>query len=86
MTHSAALASQASHPIALETTGLAKSYGAIQALRGVDLCVHSGEVLALCGDNGAGKSTLIRVLSGAHEPSAGEVRLFGKPYRQLAVQ
>ena len=65
--------------VALETTGLAKSYGAVQALRGVDLCVHSGEVLALCGNNGAGKSTLIRVLSGAHEPSAGEVRLFGKP-------
>lgn len=65
--------------VALETTALEKSYGAVHALRGVDLCVHSGEVLALCGDNGAGKSTLIRVLSGAHEPSAGVVRLFGRP-------
>ena len=64
--------------IALETRGLAKSYGAVQALRGVDMVLHAGEVLALCGDNGAGKSTLIRVLSGAHEPSAGEVRLFGQ--------
>ena len=65
--------------VALEATALQKSYGAVHALRGVDLCVHSGEVLALCGDNGAGKSTLIRVLSGAHEPSAGVVRLFGRP-------
>ncbi len=64
--------------VALETVGLEKSYGAVHALRGVDLSVRSGEVVALCGDNGAGKSTLIRVLSGAHEPSAGEVRLFGK--------
>lgn len=68
-------------PIALETTALAKSYGAVHALRGVDLKVGSGEILALCGDNGAGKSTLIRVLSGAHEPSSGEVTLFGKAVR-----
>ena len=68
-------------PLALETTALAKHYGAVQALRGVDMHVRSGEVLALCGDNGAGKSTMIRVLSGAHEPSAGEVRLFGQPVR-----
>ena len=67
--------------IALETTALAKSYGAVHALRGVDLRVGSGEILALCGDNGAGKSTLIRVLSGAHEPSGGEVTLFGKAVR-----
>jgi ABC-type sugar transport system ATPase subunit len=67
------------HAAALQTAGLEKSYGAVHALRGVDLSVRCGEVLALCGDNGAGKSTLIRVLSGAHEPSAGAVRLFGKP-------
>lgn len=67
--------------LALQTSALAKFYGAVHALRGVDLNVRSGEILALCGDNGAGKSTLIRVLSGAHEPSSGEVRLFGKPVR-----
>ncbi len=68
-------------PLALETAALAKHYGAVQALRGVNMHVRSGEVLAVCGDNGAGKSTMIRVLSGAHEPSAGEVRLFGQPVR-----
>lgn len=66
---------------ALQTTSLAKSYGAVHALRGVDLSVQSGEILALCGDNGAGKSTLIRVLSGAHEPSSGDVQLFGQSVR-----
>ncbi|RYF40237.1 MAG: sugar ABC transporter ATP-binding protein, partial [Comamonadaceae bacterium] len=51
----------------------------IHALRGVDMHVSAGEILALCGDNGAGKSTLIRVLSGAHEPTGGQMTLFGTP-------
>ncbi|MCZ4314616.1 ATP-binding cassette domain-containing protein [Comamonadaceae bacterium G21597-S1] len=67
--------------IALETRGLTKSYGAVQALRGVDFTARQGAVTALCGDNGAGKSTLIRVLSGAHEPSSGAVLLAGKVVR-----
>jgi len=67
--------------IALEISALTKSYGAVHALRGVDMTVNCGEVLALCGDNGAGKSTLIRVLSGAHEPTAGQMLLFGKAVR-----
>ncbi len=67
--------------IALETRGLTKSYGAVQALRGVDFTARRGAVTALCGDNGAGKSTLIRVLSGAHEPSGGEVLLAGQSVR-----
>ena len=64
--------------IALETRALAKSYGAVQALRGVDFSAGQGQVTALCGDNGAGKSTLIRVLSGAHEPDSGQVLLHGQ--------
>ena len=67
--------------VALETRALAKSYGAVQALRGIDFTAARGAVTALCGDNGAGKSTLIRVLSGAHEPSSGEVLLFGQAVR-----
>lgn len=67
--------------IALEARGLTKSYGAVQALRGVDFTAARGKVTALCGDNGAGKSTLIRVLSGAHEPSSGQVLLGGAPVR-----
>jgi simple sugar transport system ATP-binding protein len=55
-----------------------KSYGAVQALCGVDLEVHAGEVLAICGDNGAGKSTLIKIMAGAESPSGGDIRLNGE--------
>jgi len=63
----------------LEVTGLRKSFGAVEALRGVDLHLCQGEVLALVGDNGAGKSTLIKHIAGVYRPDAGEIRLAGKP-------
>ena len=61
----------------LRLVGIGKRYGAVEALRGVDLDVEAGEVVAICGDNGAGKSTLIRIVSGAHEPSEGTIELDG---------
>ena len=70
----------------LSVRGLAKRYGAVQALAGVDLDVRAGEVLAICGDNGAGKSTLIRMVSGADTPSAGEIRLRGEAVRFASPQ
>jgi len=63
----------------LRLAGLRKSYGAVAALKGVDLAVEAGEVVAICGDNGAGKSTLIRIVSGADAPSTGALELDGKP-------
>ncbi|TCV01521.1 monosaccharide ABC transporter ATP-binding protein (CUT2 family) [Paracandidimonas soli] len=65
----------------LELEGLTKSYGAVQALRGVSLHANEGEVLAICGDNGAGKSTLIKVISGAHAQTSGTLRLNGREVR-----
>jgi ABC-type sugar transport system ATPase subunit len=65
----------------LRLVGIGKSYGAVDALRSVDLDVHAGEVLAICGDNGAGKSTLIRIVSGAHEPSRGRMEFEGREVR-----
>jgi ABC-type sugar transport system ATPase subunit len=62
----------------VEMRGIKKHFGAVQALRGVDLMLHRNEVLGLLGDNAAGKSTLMKVLSGAYIPDGGEIYLAGK--------
>jgi ribose transport system ATP-binding protein len=61
--------------------GLAKRFGGVQALRGVDFDLKRGEVHALLGENGAGKSTLMNILSGVIEPDTGEMLLEGSPVR-----
>ncbi|MFC4277669.1 ATP-binding cassette domain-containing protein [Achromobacter aloeverae] len=67
--------------VVLSLKQISKSYGAVQALHGIDLDVRAGEVLAICGDNGAGKSTLIRIISGAQPPSGGAMALKGRAVR-----
>jgi ABC-2 type transport system ATP-binding protein len=57
--------------------GLRKSYGELEALRGVDFTVRRGEVLALLGPNGAGKTTLVEILEGHRRADAGEVSVLG---------
>ena len=61
----------------VEMRGIKKHFGAVQALRGVDLVLQPNEVLGLVGDNAAGKSTLMKVLSGAYIPDGGEIFLEG---------
>ncbi len=61
----------------LRVEGLEVAYGAIRALRGIDLEVHGGEIVTLIGSNGAGKSTLLRVISGLVRPRAGRILLEG---------
>jgi ABC-type branched-subunit amino acid transport system ATPase component len=61
----------------LELTGVAKQFGGVQALRGIDLAVATGEILGLIGPNGAGKTTLINVVSGQMRPDEGRVLFDG---------
>ena len=62
----------------LEVRGLRAGYGAIEVLRGVDLDVGTGEIVALLGSNGAGKSTLNNNISGLYRPLAGTIRFDGR--------
>ena len=62
---------------AISVRGLRKTYGDVQAVRGIDLTVHRGEVFALLGPNGAGKTTSVEILEGYRERSAGEVDVLG---------
>ena len=64
----------------LEMRGVRRSFGATKALRGVELSVAPGEVMALVGENGAGKSTLMKILSGAIPPDDGKMFLDGAEY------
>jgi ribose transport system ATP-binding protein len=64
----------------LEATGIAKTYGAVVALRNASLAVRPGEVHALMGANGAGKSTLVKILTAAVQPDSGSITVRGKPW------
>src|SRR5438874_7641124 len=63
----------------LEVRGLTKSFGGISAVDGVSFDVREGEILGLIGPNGSGKSTLFNCILGQLAPSAGEVRIDGRP-------
>src|SRR4051812_43910497 len=62
---------------AITVSGLRKSYGSVQAVRGVDLTVQRGEIFALLGPNGAGKTTTLEILEGYRARDAGHVSVLG---------
>ena len=68
-------------PPLLAMKGISKRFGAVQALKDIELTVSAGEVVAVVGDNGAGKSTLVKVLAGVHHADSGTVSLDGSPVR-----
>jgi polar amino acid transport system ATP-binding protein len=59
----------------LQLTEIHKSYGAVEAVRGVSMAVESGQVVAIIGPSGCGKSTLLRCINHLEEPTSGVVRL-----------
>jgi len=69
---------------ALELSGLAKRFGAVQALAGVELTLGAGEFLVVLGPTGAGKTTLLRTIAGLEQPDAGSLALFGRDAAALA--
>jgi branched-chain amino acid transport system ATP-binding protein len=71
--------------IALHLENLDVSYGAIQALRGVDVTVNQGEIVTLIGANGAGKSTLLRAASGMVRAKSGRVEFLGEDISRLSI-
>ncbi|WP_200942997.1 ATP-binding cassette domain-containing protein [Cellulomonas sp. Root485] len=78
MTQAAHAAPDLAPPPTLEVRGGRKNFGAVHALRGVDLVARAGEVTALVGDNGAGKSTMIKCVAGIFPFDAGEVLFEGE--------
>ncbi len=65
----------------VEITAVEKSFKDIKAVKGIDLVIHEGEFLGLLGPNGAGKTTLIEMIEGLQHPDLGEIRIFGKSWK-----
>lgn len=68
----------------LELSGVCKSFGGLEVLRGVSFAVEEGEIVGLIGANGAGKTTLFNTVTGLARPSAGSIRFLGKEIAGLA--
>jgi D-xylose transport system ATP-binding protein len=61
----------------VDVVGITKHFGGVRALKGVDLAINRGEVVALVGHNGAGKSVLAQIISGVFQPTSGEIKVNG---------
>jgi ABC-type sugar transport system ATPase subunit len=75
---------QAAAPL-LRVADVAKAFGPTQAVRDASFELRAGEVLALVGENGCGKSTMVKILSGVHQPDAGEIELDGEAVGPMAT-
>jgi ABC-2 type transport system ATP-binding protein len=84
--HSSTTTAAATPTPAIEVRGLAKSYGTLAAVRGIDFAVRQGEIFGLIGPDGAGKTTTFQILAGVMEASAGTAAVFGRPAREMRSQ
>ena len=73
-------------PVLARLRGVRKRYGSVEALRGIDLELRGGELLALLGPNGAGKTTAIGLLLGLLRADAGDAELFGADPQDTAAR
>jgi ABC-2 type transport system ATP-binding protein len=79
-------AAASSLPLAVDLRGLYKNFGAVQAVKGIDLDIESGEIVAVLGPNGAGKTSTIDMILGLSQPTAGEVSVYGMHPRQAIAR
>jgi ABC-2 type transport system ATP-binding protein len=79
-------AAAGSLPLAVGLRGLRKNFGSVQAVKGIDLDIASGEIVAFLGPNGAGKTSTIDMVLGLSQPTAGEVSVFGMHPRQAITR
>jgi len=70
----------------LQLNGIKLAFGRLNVLKGVSFEIYPGEIVALVGDNGAGKSSLIKVITGVHHPSAGEILFKGQKITLTSVK
>src|ERR1700755_844445 len=73
-------ASEVASRVVVELTGIRKSFGDNEVLKGVDLSVHPGEHVVVFGPSGSGKSTLLRTINLLEPPTSGSVKVDGKEY------
>lgn len=72
-------------PLAVDLRGVFKNFGAVEAVRGLDLAIRPGEVMAFLGPNGAGKTSTIDMILGLSRPSAGDVQVYGmEPHQAIS--
>ena len=79
------MAATGAGPAVLRAEHVAKTFGPVTALKDINLELRRGEVLGLLGDNGAGKSTLMKIFTGYHQPSSGQLYFDGKPVQLRSV-
>ena len=72
--------------IFLEATGLCKDFSGVRVLADLNVRIHAGRTLGIIGENGAGKSTLVKLLSGVHTPTQGQIRVAGRDVARMTAK